>query len=87
MESIGKAPRIRASPPPEGLEHPGTLLKSERVEIVLHAVAAAATDVHAAIFIKVRLFIFKIYMLCAKCVNYNNPYIAVALFEIKMGAI
>ena len=57
------------------------------MEIVLHAVAAAATEVHAAILIKVRLFIFKIYMLCAKCVNYNNPYIAAALFEIKMGAI
>lgn len=57
------------------------------MEIVLHAVAAAATEVHAAILIKVRLFMFAIYMLCAKCVNYNNPYIAVALFEIKMGAI
>ena len=87
MDSIGKAPRIRASPPPKGLEHPGTLLKSERVEIVLHAVAAAATDVHAAILIKVRLFMFAIYMLCAKCVNYNNPYIEAALFEIKMGPI
>ena len=79
--------KLRGFGRPEGLEHPGTLFKSERVEIVLHAVAAAATDVHAAILIKVRLFMFVIYMLCAKCVNYNNPYIAVALFEIKMGAI
>ena len=56
------------------------------MEIVLHAVAAAATDVHAAILIKVRLFMFKIYMLCAKCVNYNNPYIAVALLNIGINA-
>ena len=52
----------------------------------MHAVAAAATDVHAAILIKVRLFMFVIYMLCAKCVNYNNPNIAAALLNIGINA-
>ena len=56
------------------------------MEIVLHAVAAAATEVHAAILIKVRLFMFVIYMLCAKCVNYNNPNIAPALLNIGINA-
>ena len=68
------------------MEHPGTLLKSERVEIVLHAVAAAVTEVHAAILIKVRLFMFAIYISSAKCVNYNNPNIAAALLNIGINA-
>ena len=52
----------------------------------MHAVAAAATEVHAAILIKVRLFMFAIYMLCAKCVNYNNTNIAAALLNIGINA-